>query len=77
MIGSPPLQVGELVDKPCAFAKGAIERGLQLDLLRVEALDGSIGAAIDFDDCDAQIVFGFARDLDLAAQMRKARIRLR
>ena len=50
---------------------GAIERGLKLGLLGVEVLDGGIRSAIDLDDGDAQIVFGFVRDFDLAAQMRK------
>jgi hypothetical protein len=40
---------------------------LQLDLLRVQALDGGVGAALDLDDDDAQIVFGLAREFDLAA----------
>jgi hypothetical protein len=50
-----------------ALTIGAIEHGLQLGLLGVEVLDGGIRSAIDLDDGDAQIVFGFARDFDLAA----------
>ena len=57
------------MDKPCALAIGAIERGLQLDLLRVEALNSGIGGAIDFDNGDAQIIFGFTRNFDFSAQI--------
>jgi hypothetical protein len=62
-----PLQIGEFVDKPCALSIGAIEHGLQLGRVGVEVLDGAIRSAIDLDDGGAQIVFGFARDFDLAA----------
>jgi len=70
-MGLPPLQISEFVDKPHALPISAVKRRLQLPFLGDEVLDGGIGAAIDLDDGDAQIVFGFARDFDFAAQMRE------
>ena len=61
----PPLQIGELVGKPRALAVGAVERGLQLDLLGVEVLGGRIGVPVDLNDGSAQIGFGTKCDLKL------------
>jgi hypothetical protein len=53
------------VGKPRAFAVGAVERGLQLDLLGAQVLGGRIGVPVDLNDGSAQIGFGFKCDLKL------------
>jgi hypothetical protein len=57
------------MSKPDALSVSAIEGGLQLCGIRLQVLDGGIGTALDLDGTSAQIGFGLARDLDLAAQM--------